>query len=68
MENCVTMRLDSLAKKYDVPLWTLRKWASNRAFPGIIKQGRSIYVNVSKFERWFLSQELENPDSKGGLN
>lgn len=59
MQNSITMRLGSLAKKYDVPLWTLRKWASKRSFPGIIKQGSSIYVNVSKFEKWFLSHELK---------
>ena len=55
----VTMRLHSLAKKYDIPLWTLRKWASQRRFPGINKVGSSIYVNVSTFEDWFLGHEIQ---------
>jgi len=57
--NKVTMRLHSLSKKYDIPLWTLRKWASERRFPGINKIGSSIYVNVTIFEKWFLGHEIQ---------
>jgi hypothetical protein len=59
MNTKTTMKLDRLANQYDIPLWTLRKWASERSFPGIIKKGRSIYVDVSKFEQWFLSFEIQ---------
>ena len=55
-----TMRLEGISQLYDIPLWTLRKLASQRAFPGIIKRGASIYVIVSTFEKWFLGHEIQS--------
>ena len=54
-ESKVTVRLESLAEIYDVPIFTLRKWASERRFPGIIKRRgeRRLYVDLSKFDLWF---------------
>jgi len=66
MDNKTTMKLDSLANQFDIPLWTLRKWTSERSYPGIIKKGTSVDVNVSKFEKWFLNHEIQDrsPDEK----
>ena len=49
-----TVRLETLSEIYDIPLLTLRKWASERKFPGIIKRSgeRRIYVNLEKFDKW----------------
>lgn len=44
-----TASLNTLSKMFDIPLWSLRKWASQRKFPGIIKRGKSVYVDVEKF-------------------
>lgn len=50
-----TAQLETLSDVYDIPLNTLRKWASQRRFPGIVKRrgARRIYVDVEKFDRWF---------------
>ena len=49
-----TVRLETLSEIYDIPLLTLRKWASKRKFPGIIKRRgeRRIYVSLEKFDKW----------------
>lgn len=53
-----TISLRGLSERFSVPLWTLRKWASERKFPGIIKKGRKIYVDISKFRTWFYKDEI----------
>lgn len=61
----VTARLERVSELYDVPLWTLRKWASQRRFPGIIRKkgGRRIYVDLKKFDDWFR-EDGENPKAE----
>jgi len=61
-----TAQLDTLAEVYDIPLNTLRKWASKRRFPGIVKLrgARRIYVDVEKFDHWFR-QTGEETDMSG---
>ena len=61
-----TAQLETLAEAYDVPLNTLRKWASRREFPGILKRrgARRIYVDVEKFDCWFR-QTGEETDTRG---
>ena len=61
-----TAQLETLSEAYDIPLNTLRKWASKRRFPGIVKQrgGRRIYVDIEKFDCWFR-QRGEEADAKG---
>lgn len=55
-----TVSLKTLSEMYDIKLWTLRKMASQRAFPGIIKMGRRIYVVLEVFDAWFMSHELKD--------
>lgn len=56
-----TVRLETLSEVFDIPLWTLRKWASKWAFPGIRSTpGRRIYVDLAKFrERWMSGEGSE---------
>jgi len=61
-EQKKTMKLETLSQTYDIPLWTIRKWASERRFPGIIKKGRSVYVDKGKFHDWFYKDEIKSPD------
>ena len=55
MKQQQTARLETISKMYDIPLWSLRKMASRREFPGIIqrKGTRRIYVDIDKFDAWF---------------
>jgi len=53
-----TVRLETLSEIFDIPLWTLRKWASQRKFPGIQKgRTRRVYVNLDIFRAWWNSGE-----------
>ncbi len=58
-----TGRLETLSELFDIPLGTLRKWASERRFPGIIKVGRAVRVDIEMFRKWLYSHKL---DGKGG--
>ncbi|GJM16100.1 MAG: hypothetical protein DHS20C13_14270 [Thermodesulfobacteriota bacterium] len=55
-----TVQLKTLADIYDIPLGSLRKLASKREFPGILKRKgtRTIYVDLRKFDEWFRNAEL----------
>jgi hypothetical protein len=59
LEHKRTVRLETISDIYDVPLNTLRKWASRREFPGIIKRrgARRLYIDIAKFDRWFRGGE-----------
>jgi len=61
--NVEVTDLRGLSVRFGVPLWTLRKWASERKFPGIIKTGRRVYVDISKFRNWFYEGELERGEN-----
>jgi len=62
--ECLSLR--GLSERFSIPLWTLRKWAAERKFPGIIKKGRKIYVNIEKFRIWFYKDEIHiSPNQKG---
>lgn len=56
-----TVKLETLAKMYDITLPMIRKWAANREFPGIIRRkgGKRLYVDVAKFDAWFRSGEVD---------
>jgi len=54
--ECLSLR--GLSERFSIPLWTLRKWAAERKFPGIIMRGRKIYVDIDKFREWFYEGEL----------
>jgi len=58
-EQKETAQLKTLSKMFDIPLWTLRAWASKRTFPGIIKRKRSLYVIVEEFRKWFFNGEIK---------
>lgn len=54
-----TNDLKGISEQFSIPLWTLRKWASERRFPGIIVVGkRRIYVDVKKFREWLYEGEI----------
>lgn len=59
--ECLSLR--GLSERFSIPLWTLRKWAAERKFPGIIKKGRKIYVDISKFRTWFYEDEIDISDN-----
>jgi len=54
-----TAKLKTISEMFDIPLVTLRIWASKRLFPGIIKKDRSIYVNVKVFRDWWIENSEE---------
>lgn len=56
-----TVRLETLSKLYDIPLGTIRHWASDRKFPGITKRngGRRIYVDPEMFDQWFRGEDFK---------
>jgi len=61
MQTRETKDLKGISEQFSIPLWTLRKWASERRFPGIIKVGeRRLYIDLKKFREWFYSGEIEN--------
>ena len=62
--NVEVTDLRGLSVKFGIPLWTLRKWASERKFPGIIKNGRRVYVDILKFRNWFYEGELERSEDE----
>jgi len=57
-----TISLRGLSERFSIPLWTIRKWTSQRKFPGIIKKGRKIYVDIAKFRSWFYQDEIDFKD------
>lgn len=66
-----TAKLITISNMFDIPLWTLRKLASARKFPGIIKKGRSLYVDIQQFREWWYKDEIKidkNDDGKGEAN
>jgi len=56
-DNLETARLKTLATKFDIPINTLRVWASKGTFPGILKKGRAIYVDMEKFREWWFNKK-----------
>jgi len=61
--NVETASLRGLSDRFSIPLWTLRKWAAQRKFPGLIKKNRKIYVDISKFRTWFYEDEIDISDN-----
>lgn len=57
-KNVETTSLQGISERFSIPLWTLRKWAAQRKFPGLIKKGRRIYVDINKFRVWLYSDEI----------
>ena len=51
--------LKGISERFDIPIWTLRKWASERKFPGIIKLGRSVKVDISLFRQWIFEHRVD---------
>jgi len=52
-------KLETISEKFDIPLSTLRKWASERKFDGIVKLGRAVRVDVSIFREWIQSHRVD---------
>lgn len=57
--------LKGISERFDIPIWTLRKWASERKFPGIIKLGRSVKVDIPIFRQWVNSHRVDKPEGAG---
>ncbi len=53
-------KLETVAEIFDIPLNTLRKWTSERRYPGIIKLGRSVKVDISVFRQWIQEHRVDN--------
>jgi hypothetical protein len=56
-----TAQLEDVAAMYGIPLSTVRKWAADRIFPGLVRRkgARRLYVDLEKFDAWFRSGEVE---------
>lgn len=52
--------LKGISERFDIPIHTIRKWASERKFPGIIKLGRSIKVDIPVFRAWINEHRVDN--------
>ena len=52
----ITLR--TLSIMFDIPLWTLRSWASKRLFP-IYKINTRIYVDINEFRIWQSQYYIE---------
>ena len=53
----VTLR--TLSQLFDIPIWTLRKWSSQRRLPGLIKLGHSVRVDVETFRDWIQEHRVD---------
>jgi len=51
---------------YDIPIGTIRHWASDRKFPGITKRkgGRRIYVDPEQFDKWFRENDCNSQEGQ----
>jgi len=58
-------KLETVAEIFDIPLNTLRKWASERKFSGIIKLGRSVRVDIPTFRQWIQTHRVDGGQRKG---
>jgi len=52
-------KLKTVAEIFDIPLNTLRKMASERSFPGIIKLGRAVRVDIPTFRQWIQARRVD---------
>jgi len=52
-----TVKLRTLSQIFDIPLNSLRIYASRGDIPGVIKKGRSVYVVLDDFREWWLNKE-----------
>jgi len=59
-------RLETVAEIFDIPLNTLRKWTSERKYPGIIKLGRAVRVDIPTFRQWIQDHRVDGKE-KGSL-
>ncbi len=51
--------LKVLSEVFSIPMWTLYSYVNKRRFPGIIKLGSRIYVDLKRFRSWFLQHEVK---------
>jgi len=56
-EKRETVKLKTLSRIFDIPLNSLRIYASRGDIPGVIKKGRSVYVVLDDFREWWLNKE-----------
>jgi len=64
MEKQEIGTLQTISEMFDIPLSTLRKWCSERKFPGIIKLGRGVRVDIPVFRRWIDGHRVDG--GRGG--
>jgi len=57
--------LAQISRRFSIPLNTLRVWTSQRKFPGIIKFGRGVRVDVSVFRAWVQSKRVDAVRGRG---
>jgi len=51
--------LKTVSEIFDIPLSTLRKWASERKFPGVVKLGRAVRVDIPTFRQWIQDHRID---------
>lgn len=59
--------LKELSEIFSIPMWTLYGYVNKRRFPGIIKLGSRIYVDVERFREWFLQHEVKMRESNRNI-
>ena len=57
-------RLEDISEIFDIPLSTLRRWASERRFP-LYKISNLIRVSLEEFEEWWHKQRVRGVDKIG---
>jgi len=53
-------KLETVAEIFDIPLNTLRKMTAARSYPGIIKLGRAVRVDIPIFRQWIQEHRVDN--------
>jgi len=57
-------RLKAISARYDIPLSTLRRWASERRFP-LYKISNLIRVSPVEFQEWWEKRHIKGGDKIG---
>jgi len=56
------VRLEVISKRYDIPLSTLRRWASQRRFP-LYKISNRVRVSLSEFDDWVKQYRINGGET-----
>lgn len=51
------LRLREVAKRLDLSLWTVRRWASERRIP-VVKIGRAVFMDEAELEKFCAERKV----------